>query len=576
MKIRSLAIAVFIGTCTLLCGCSNTSISSAKGTEPVVNMPAGSVLGVREADANVFRAIPYAMPPTGELRWRPPAPMPRWQGVRAAQNAGAACMQPPMAPGPYNRGSKVVMDEDCLTLDVTAPANARNAPVMVWIHGGTLIWGTAQSKMYDGKDFAKRGVVLVSINYRLGALGYLAHPDLSKESADGVSGNYGLLDQIAALRWVRENIASFGGDARNVTIFGESAGALSVEYLLASPAARGLFDKAVAQSGYLFTMPELREARYEEYSAEAIGAYVASKLGASSIGELRAMDARKLVDAAAATGYAPYGTIDGKILPRQLVDTFDRGEQAPVPLIAGLTSGEVRGLRFLLPPLPASEEAYANDVRARYGNLADDYLRLYPPRDLQQTQLAATRDVVFGWASERMVRKQAAIGQDSFLYYFDHDYPSAAAADLTAFHASEVPFVFGTFDAVPAGWPAIPDTSGERQLAGAMLDYWTSFARNGRPSATNGPAWESFTPNRSYMTFGEVPRLSREFMPGMYELHEQIMCRRREAGTQSWNWRSGSIAPVLPTSSRSGDQLCSSLLGYQPAHQQEKAGGKQR
>ncbi|HEY5759986.1 MAG TPA: carboxylesterase family protein [Steroidobacter sp.] len=546
MNIRSLSIAGFIGACALLCGCSTSSSSATSAAEPVVDMPVGTVRGAREGDANVFRAIPYALPPVGERRWRPPAPMPRWSGERAAQRAGAACMQPAMAEGPYNRGPQVVMNEDCLTLDVTAPVGAHNAPVMIWIHGGTLIWGTAQSKMYDGREFAKRGVVLVSINYRLGVLGYLAHPELSKESADDVSGNYGLLDQVAALRWVRENIASFGGDARNVTIFGESAGALSVEYLLASPAARGLFDKAIAQSGYLFTMPELRNARYEEQSAESIGAALATKLGVPGIAELRAMGARKLVDATAAAGYAPYGTIDGRILPRQLVDTFDRGEQARVPLIAGLTSGEIRSLRFLLPPLPASAETYANDVKARYSDLADDYLRLYPPRDLEQTQLAATRDAVFGWASERMMRNQAAIGQESFLYYFDHDYPSAAAANLSAFHASEVPFVFGTFEALPAGWPAIPNTPGERQLAAAMLDYWTSFARSGRPSATNGPAWESFTPSRSYMTFGDAPRLSRQFMPGMYELHEQIMCRRREGGTQSWNWRTGSIAPVIP------------------------------
>jgi len=509
-------------------------------------MEAGTVRGVREGDANVFRAIPYALPPVGERRWQPPTPMPSWSGVRAAQKAGVACMQPAMAEGPYNRGPHLARDEDCLTLDVTAPVDAHNAPVMVWIHGGTLIWGTAQSKMYDGREFAERGVVLVSINYRLGVLGYLAHPELSKESAEDISGNYGLLDQIAALRWVRENIASFGGDARNVTIFGESAGALSVEYLLASPAAHGLFDRAIAQSGYLFTMPELRHARYEEKSAESIGAALATTLGANGISELRAMDARNLVDASAAAGYAPYGTIDGKILPRQLVDTFDRGEQAPVPLIAGLTSGEVRGLRFLLPPHPASAEAYANDVKARYGDLADEYLQLYPPRDLEQTQLAATRDAVFGWASERLVRNHAAIGQDSYLYYFDHDYPAAAAADLTAFHASEVPFVFGTFDAIPAGWPAIPDTPAERQLADAMLDYWTSFARSGRPTAANGPSWEPFAPSRSYITFGDTPQLSKRFMPRMYELHEQIMCRRRHAGTQSWNWRTGSIAPVIP------------------------------
>lgn len=545
MKLRSLSFAFFIGAYALLCGCSDTSVVAASGAAPVVNMPAGTVRGVREGDANVFRAIPYALPPIGERRWRPPAPMPRWSGERAAQQAGAACMQPAMAAGPYDRGTQMVMNEDCLTLDVTAPANARNAPVMVWIHGGTLIWGTAQSKMYDGREFAKRGVVLVSINYRLGVLGYLAHPELSKESADDVSGNYGLLDQIAALQWVRENIASFGGDARNVTIFGESAGALSVEYLLASPAARGLFDRAIAQSGYLFTMPELRNARYEEQSAESIGVALATKLGAPGIAKLRTMGARELVDASAAAGYAPYGTIDGRVLPRQLVDTFDRGEQAPVPLMAGFTSGEIRSLRFLLPPAPASAETYANEIKARYGDLADDYLRLYPPRDLEQTQLAATRDVVFGWAAERLVRTQAAIGQNAFLYYFDHDYPSAAAADLTAFHASEVPFVFGTFEHLPAGWPAIPDTTGERQFAGAMLDYWTSFARDGRPLATNGPAWEAFAPNGTYMNLGETPRLSKQFMPGMYELHEQIMCRRREAGAHSWNWRAGSIAPTI-------------------------------
>lgn len=184
---------------------------------------------------------------------------------------------------------------------------------------------------------------------------------------------------------------------------------------------------------------------------------------------------------------------------------------------ACVTSGETRSLRFLLPPPPVSAEAYAKDVRARYGDLAEEYLRLYPPRDLQQAQLAATRDVVFGRASERLVRRQADIGQESFLYYFDHDYPSAAAADLTAFHASEVPFVFGTFEAVPASWPAIANTPGERQLAGAMLDYWTSFARSGRPSATDGPAWEPFATSRSYMTFADTPRLLTEFMPGMYE-----------------------------------------------------------
>lgn len=518
---------------------------AAAGQDPVVNAPAGSVSGVREAGADVFRTIPYALPPTGARRWRPPAPMPRWRGVRPAREVGVACMQPAMAAGPYNRGP-MRMAEDCLTLDITAPANVRNAPVMVWIHGGTLIWGTAHSRMYDGQEFARRGVILVSINYRLGVLGFLAHPELSAESAQSVSGNYGLLDQIAALGWVRRNIAAFGGDARNVTIFGESAGALSVEALVASPAARGTFDKAIAQSPYSFTLLELRRAGRGFPSAEQIGAALGTRLGASGIAALRAMDARALVDAAAAAGYAPNPTVDGRILRRQLVDTYERGEQAPVPLIAGFNAGEIRSLRFLLPPTPASADAYVTEVRARYGNLADAYLRLYPPGDLQQTLLASTRDLVFGWAAERMVRKQAAIGQPAFLYYFSHSYPSAVAADLEAFHAAEVPFVFGTMANTPAGWPAIPDTADERRFAAAMLDYWTSFARTGAPTAAGGPAWERFAPGGAVMEFGATPRLSRDFMPGIYELHEQVMCRRRQEGSQTWDWRTANSAPTLP------------------------------
>jgi para-nitrobenzyl esterase len=513
---------------------------------PVVDAPAGSLKGLREGDTNVFRAIPYALPPLGERRWRAPAPMPRWKGVRAAQTMGVACMQPPMAPGPYDRG-KVAMSEDCLTLDVTAPADARKAPVMVWIHGGTLIWGSGHSKMYDGAEFARRGVVLVSINYRLGVLGYLAHPELSKESPEQVSGNYGLLDQIQALEWVRKNIAAFGGDPRNVTIFGESAGALSTEYLLASPRARGSFDRAIVQSGYLFTMPELRSKRGEEFPAEDIGLWLQGQLKAPNLAALRAMDARKLAEASMATGYVPYGTIDGKILRRQLVDTFDRGEQAPVPLIAGFNSGEILTLRHLLPPVPATPEAYAAEIKARYGDLAEDYLRLYPASgNLAQNGLASTRDAVFGWASERLVRKQAALGQPAYLYYFSHSYPNADAAGLTGFHASEVPFVFGTITNTPSFWPKIPDTAAERQFSGAMLDYWTSFARSGKPTAANGPAWNAMSSAGAYMHFGGTAHASTNLMPGMYALHEQVMCRRRAEGSQSWTWRTGSTAPVLP------------------------------
>ncbi|WP_262690066.1 carboxylesterase/lipase family protein [Kordiimonas aestuarii] len=545
MKIRAQFRTAFLGFCALMYATSTPPASAANDAAPVIDAPAGQLRGIKEGNASVFRAIPYALPPTGERRWQPPAPMPRWDGVRDAQQAGPACMQPPMAAGPYNRG-EVKMDEDCLILDVTVPEGAKNAPVMVWIHGGTLIWGSSQSPMYNGAEFAKRGIILVSINYRLGVLGYLAHPELSAESPESISGNYGLLDQVAALKWVRENIAAFGGDASNVTIFGESAGALSTEYLLASPAAHGLFDKAIVQSGYLFTMPELRQTKYEERSAEEIGTALTTTLGVTGISDLRQMDARALVDKAGAVRYAPYGTIDGKILPRQLVDTFDHGEQAQVPLMAGFTSDEIRTLSFLAPPYPLTPDAYAYDIRVRYDDMADAYLGLYPPQALDKSKFDATRDAVFGWASERLVRKQAAIGQPSYLYFFSHAYPAAVEAKLGAFHASEVPYVFGAFGRTPANWPAMPDTAAERQFAGAMLDYWTSFARDGQPTAANGPDWNAFALEQAYMNFADVPVAGRQFSPGMYELHEEIMCRRRATGAQSWNWRTGFIAPPLP------------------------------
>jgi len=540
MKTKSRFIAAVMGLCSLA-----LSLPAAASDAPVVDAPAGKLRGVQEGDTTVFRAVPYALPPTGERRFRAPEPMPKWDGVRDARAAGPACMQPPMAAGPYNRG-EVKMDEDCLILDVTVPEGAKDAPVMVWIHGGTLIWGASQSPMYSGAEFAKRGVILVSINYRLGVLGYLAHPELSAENPEDTSGNYGLLDQIAALKWVRENIAAFGGDAKNITIFGESAGALSTEYLLASHAAHGLFDRAIVQSGYLFTMPELRASKYEERSAEQIGTALTTSLGVSGIKDLREMDARELVNQSAAVGYAPYGTIDGKILKRQLVDTFDHGEQAKVPLMAGFTSDEIRTLSFLAAPYPLTPEAYAYDIRVRYDDMAEDYLKLYPASSLDKSKFDSTRDAVFGWASERLVRKQAEAGQPSYLYYFSHTYPAAVEAKLGAFHASEVPYVFGAFGRTPANWPAMPDTPAERQFAGAMLDYWTSFARDGKPVSSHGPDWQAFSNDRAYMHLGEVPVAETHLFPGMYELHEEVMCRRRATGAQSWNWRTGFIAPPLP------------------------------
>jgi para-nitrobenzyl esterase len=243
---RGLALAVALSAATPV---------SAQSSGPVVQTSVGAVQGAALGDLNVYKGLPYAAPPTGWRRWRPPAEASAWKGVRDATKFGPACYQPKGPAGVYT-SDVGPMSEDCLTLNVWAPAQVDKAPVLVWIHGGALTTGAGSEPIYDGARLAERGVVVVSINYRLGVLGYLAHPELSKESREGVSGNYGLLDQIAALRWVRANIAAFGGDPSNVTIAGESAGGLSVMYLMAAPQARGLFHKAITQSAYMISTPQ--------------------------------------------------------------------------------------------------------------------------------------------------------------------------------------------------------------------------------------------------------------------------------------------------------------------------------
>jgi len=512
---------------------------------PVVNAPAGTVEGKAVGKVAVFRGIPFAQPPVGPLRWKPPVALPAWEGVRKAQSFGAACIQP-RSPGiSIYTNPPEKMSEDCLTLNIWAPEKAKDAPVIVWIHGGALLSGYSHEGMYDGAKLAARGAVVVSINYRLGVLGYMAHPELSAESPDGISGNYGLLDQIAALEWVKANIGAFGGDAGNVTIAGESAGGLSVLYLLASPKARGLFHKAIAQSAYMISTPSLKAERHGEPAAEATGMKIAAALGAKDLAALRAMDATALSDGALKAGYGPWGTVDGKILPRQLVDTFDRGEQAPVPVLAGFNIGEIRSLRILAPPVPASAAAYETAIRARYGDLAEAWLKLYPSRDLAEAILATPRDALYGWTSERLAIKQSALGQNAYLYLFDRGYPAADENGLHGFHAAEIPYVFGTASETPPYWPKIPESVAERRFAAAMGDYWVSFARTGQPVAEGQAAWRPYGKDAAFMAFADVPRPGVRLMPGMYALHEAAVCRRRAAGNLPWNWNTGIVSPVL-------------------------------
>ncbi len=287
---------------------------------------------------------------------------------------------------------------------------------------------------------------------------------------------------------MKRNVAAFGGDPSNVTIAGESAGGLSVMYLMASPPARGLFHKAIAQSAYMISTPELKQARFGEYPAEAIGTHVVAATGAKDMAALRAIEPEKLMEVAARAGYFPLGTIDGRVLPRQLVDVFDSGEQAPVPIIAGFNSGEIRSLRFLAPPAPKNGKAYQLAIRDRYADLADEFLRLYPSAKLEESILATTRDALYGWTAERLVNKQTALGQPAYLYLFDHGYPAADNAELHAFHAAELPYVFGTAARTPPLWPKVPSTPAETKLSDAMIDYWTSFMRSGRAECDRSSA----------------------------------------------------------------------------------------
>lgn len=526
---------------------SGMSAPASTSSAPVVHAPAGAVRGTSDGNLRVFRGIPYAEAPEGPRRWQAPVPKAAWSGVREATQFGPACWQPESKLNNIYAGNPMPMSEDCLSLNIWTPAHAHNAPVFFWIYGGALWGGASRDPMYDGTKMAERGVIVVSINYRLGPLGWLAHPELSKENPQGISGNYGLLDQIEALRWVKRNISAFGGDPGNVTIAGESAGGLSVMYLLTSLPARGLFAKAIAESAYMVSTPDLKQARYGSPSAESVGVMLGAKLQAPTIAAMRAIDPQKLTNEAAAAGFPPFGAIDGKILPAQLVDVFDRGEQAHVPILAGFNSGEIRSLRVLAPPAPATAAEYEQHIRSAYGDLADAFLKLYPASDYKESILKTTRDALYGWTAERLVRKQRAIGVPSYLYFWDHGYPAADKADLHAFHASELPYVFGTFrGGTPPLWPKVPDTAEEQGLSDAMLDYWTSFARSGHPTAAHAPSWPAYDATRAYMHITDAPHPSTELMPGMYDLNEQMMCRRRATGTIAWNWNVGIVSPPLP------------------------------
>ena len=461
-------------------------LASTAWAEPArtVRLDSGQAAGVARGEVAAYLGLPYAAPPVGDLRWRPPRSATRWTGVRPAIAFAPACPQRGVSmPGePPPRTA-----EDCLYLNVWVPARrpAAPLPVLVWIHGGGWTNGATSLPLYAGDALAARGVVVVSVAYRLGSLGFLAHPELSREDG-GSSGDYGLMDQIEALRWVRRNIAAFGGDPGRVTIAGQSAGAMSVSLLIASPAADGLFHRAIAQSGGVFEPLQLAPG-YRLAAAEHDGEAYARTHGAKSIADLRALPVASLLADAASVSHPVVGA---RALPLSPYDAYVAGRASRVPVLLGWNAEEARSLVDLSSARAATFRA---DIAKAWGPLPTALLAAYPFTD--DTGAAAARadferDLRFGWDMWAWARLQARTGSPAYVYRFSRRPPFPAGspqAGWGAAHFAELWYMFGHLDQEP--WPWTPQ---DRALSAAMVDAWLAFVRDGDPNGAARPAWPAF------------------------------------------------------------------------------------
>ena len=454
--------------------------------KPTVTTNAGKVAGFKEGNINVFKGIPFAAPPVGELRWKAPQPIKPWSGVKDCIQFAASPMQ--FDPVPFMCWSeeflipKKPIDEDCLYLNVWAKNTATKKPVLVYIYGGGFVSGGAGCAIYDGKEMAEKDVVFVSINYRVGVFGFLAHPELTKESGYGASGNYALLDMIASLKWVKENIAAFGGDPNQVTIAGQSAGAFAVNHLCASPLAKGLFKGAIAQSGGSVLTSALRPTTSLQ-QAENMGLDFAKKLNARSIEDLRKLSAQNIFNAKQGLTYP---IEDGYVLPSSIADIYANGKQNDVALILGWNlDDKVTG-----PPVKA--EAYKQQLQKQFGANADKVLQYYPATNdviAAASQDNLSRDGFFGvqgyaWANAQLLKGKSNV----FVYNFNRKLPSySAASNFGAFHTGEVPYVFNNLKTVNRPWEAI-----DIQLADQVSNYWVNFVKTGNPNGTNLTIWPAY------------------------------------------------------------------------------------
>jgi para-nitrobenzyl esterase len=480
----------------------------------------GRLEGIEGEGVRAFRGIPFARPPVGALRFRPPEPPEPWTGVRDATRFGGSAPQPPLMLAALPGMDVGAQSEDCLYLNVYAPADARpgdRKPVLVWIHGGGFVIGSGSQSIYDGSALVRRGdVVVVSINYRLGALGFL---DLGEQEQEHVAENAGLLDQIAALEWVRDHVAAFGGDPGNVTIFGESAGGMSVGTLLGCPAARGLFQRAIPQSGACQSIHHDRE------SSAAVTAAVLSVLGMPTphVAQLRAIPAEKLLAAQQQVTFQMMATggshllpfqpvVDGRVLPRHPIDAVRDGLARGVPLLVGTTCEEWRLFGFMdteVRQLDADKLARRLQQRLPHADgrrLVDLYRRNRPEADWATVSFALETDRVFRIPAIRLAEAQAPHASDTFMYLYGWRAPGFGGL-LGACHAVELPFVFGALD-MPGAEVFAGAGPEPRRLADRTMDAWLAFARAGAPGHAGLPAWPRYeTSRRATMELGRECRV---------------------------------------------------------------------
>ncbi len=501
--------------------------------EPVpgkVKVNGGYVQGTVLEDMSIYLGIPFAAPPVGDLRWKAPQPLIPWEGVRDATQFAA---------GPMQAGrSEAAFSEDCLYLNVWSPAKSPkdNLPVLVWIYGGGFAGGNTADPSYDCEALARQGgIVLVSVNYRVGKLGFMAHPELSAENPQQVSGNYGLLDQIAGLQWVKENIAAFGGNPDQVTIFGESAGAISVSMLCASPLAKGLFQGAISQSGGSFgpTRPTTYPGENMKTlaDAEADGVQIAEGLGATSLADLRAMDASRFVEPGLSRG-GGWPIVDGYVIPGDQYELYSQGQYNDVPVLIGYNSDE--GASFSGASTP---EDHIASVQTRYGQFADTLLEAYPLEDgkVGKTARDLMRDAAFGWQTWIWARLQAQTGNSKvFLYHFDQhpEYPADSPRyGYASPHGQDVAFVFQHMSNSQNPESDLP-------LSEDMGYYWTNFAKYGDPNGPQEglPAWPAFTAENSQVMYltGPVPFVGPVPSEAALNVLDSYFAWRRTAEGKAW------------------------------------------